>query len=221
MKVLPAPLEPTLQAFTSQMTQLHPYFKRFSIDIQDGQIVPTKSVDISDVVEYFKTNTETYKDTILDFDLMTYDYKAALDKIATLATTIQIGNIFIFKSAIKAALLPTRNGLSIGLSLNPQDTVEDLALEYNLNSIPCIQIMTIHAGPQGQPFIPDMLKKVDQLKGVGYRSSIYLDGAINKDSISVIQSRSNLPDFLCVGSYLTKAGAELEERVKYIKSIEQ
>jgi hypothetical protein len=33
-------------------------------------------------------------------------------------------------------------------------------------------------------------------------------------------SRKNLPDFACVGSYLTKSGDELEDRVKYLKSIE-
>jgi pentose-5-phosphate-3-epimerase len=80
--------------------------------------------------------------------------------------------------------------------------------------------MTVYAGAQGQSLVNSSLNKVDQLRDIDYRNEIYIDGAVNKQTLPVILTRKNLPDFACVGSYLTKSGDELEDRVKYLKSIE-
>lgn len=220
MKIVPAPLEPTLQAFSDQISRLLPYFKRFSLDIQDGKAVPTATLSINEISTYLSLNKEIFQDVIFDFDLMIEQYEPALDQIKELSQRVQIGNIVILKSVLGSSSIPMRDNLSIGLSLNPQDTIEDLTKQYNLNLLPAIQIMTIHAGPQGQSFIEDMLNKIDQLREVGYRSSIYIDGAVNKETLPHILSRENLPDFACVGSFLTRSESELEERVNYLKSIE-
>jgi pentose-5-phosphate-3-epimerase len=221
MKVLPAPLEPTLEKFSAQFLRLLPYFKRFSIDIQDGAAVQTKTVTIPEIISFFKENSTLPTDVLLDFDLMVTDYEAALDNLVELKQYVSIGNVVILKSVLRNNQIPFRDGISIGLSLNIQDEIKDLAFYGNLADIPCIQIMTINAGPQGQPFIPQELNKIDQLRLLGYRNSIYIDGAVNKDTLPAIILHPNRPDYLCVGSYLTKSGDDLEERVNYLKSIER
>ncbi|MEO6508866.1 MAG: hypothetical protein ABIO02_02845 [Patescibacteria group bacterium] len=218
MKILPALLEATIDSFAAQLTRLTPHFDRFSIDIQDGKVIPSTTISTSDILEYFKSQPPVSASPIFDFDLMTLDYEKALSDISELKKYISIGNIVIFKAALKGAHLPSHSDLVIGLSLDPPDTIEGLELEYNLNQVPCLQIMTIHAGPQGQSFIPELLNKIDQAKSLGYGSQIYIDGAVNSSSLPTILGHKNVPDFACVGSYLTKAGDELEERITFLKT---
>ena len=222
MKIVPAPLEESLEGVKTQLTRLVPYFDRFSIDILDGTILPAKTVPIRQIVEYLESNASHFQGKTFDFDLMSTQYEDALDQIEKLAQTVTVGNIVILKDALQSSQFPTRNGLVIGLSIDYQDYIEDLAHEYNLDTIPVIQIMTIHAGAQGLSFIPDSLNKIDQLRVAGYRSKIYIDGGVNNDSLPIILSQKNLPDFACVGSFLTKASdEELKERVEYLHSIEK
>ena len=219
MKVIPAPLEPTLDKFSAQMMRLLPYFKRFSIDILDGIAVPTKNITVKDVITFFK-GTPDLPDIVLDFDLMVSDYEAALNDISELKQYVRIGNIVILKSSVGKSPVPTRKDLAIGLSLNAHDEVSDLEYIGDLNILPCIQVMTIEAGGQGRPFIPDELLKIDQLRNANYRNLIYIDGAVNHETLPAISTLKNRPDFLCVGSYLTRSEDKLEERVNYLRSIE-
>ncbi len=77
--------------------------------------------------------------------------------------------------------------------------------------------MSIHPGPQGSPFIPQTLNKIDQLRQKNYRKKILLDGAVNQKTLPQILNKKNKPDVLCIGSFLTKAEDKLKERVEYLK----
>lgn len=220
MKFIPAPLESDIKSFSAQLQRLLPYYKRFSIDIQDGKVEPTISARIDEIVNFLLDKQSMFQDVTFDFDLMIEDYEGAIQEIVRLSKSLRIGNIVILSSALKNDSLPVEKDLVIGLSLNPQDTVVEIDRLYGLNNVPCMQIMTVHAGAQGQDFIADMLNKIDQLRQLDYRNIIYIDGAVNKVDIPTILSRKNLPDFACVGSFLTRSGDELEERVEYLKSVE-
>jgi pentose-5-phosphate-3-epimerase len=78
--------------------------------------------------------------------------------------------------------------------------------------------MSVNPGFQGSPFLPEMLNKIEQLRNIGYRKEIFLDGAVNEKTISVILSKKYRPDFICPGSYLTKA-KDLEKNVEYLREL--
>jgi len=78
--------------------------------------------------------------------------------------------------------------------------------------------MSVTPGVQGNPFLEETLNKIEQLRLLGYRKEIFLDGAVNEKTIPVILSKKYQPDFICPGSYLTKTKS-LEENVKYLKEI--
>lgn len=219
MKIIPAPEEPTIEGLSFQMNRLLPNFDRFSIDVQDGIAVPTSTASISGIVKYLSENKTLFRNVTFDFDLMVVEYKDALETLAKLRSDITIGNIVILRSVLKNDELPIIDGLSIGLSVNVQDDIETIGRLFNLKAIPSMQIMTVYAGAQGQPIVTQSLNKIDQLRDMYYRNEIYIDGAVNEHTLPVILSRKNLPDFACIGSYLTKAEDNLEERVKYLKSL--
>jgi pentose-5-phosphate-3-epimerase len=220
MKFVPALLTPTMEEFSEQMGLLLPHFDHFSIDIQDGKFVPSSTISTADLISYFETHQIT-KDKIFDFDLMTYDYEKSIKDIEAISQYVTVRNIFVHFSLLKEHTLPSHNLFTIGIALNPPDTIEVLALFGGPDKIPTMQIMTIYAGAQGQVFMPEMLKKVSSLKRNNYRFDIFIDGGVNATSLPLIIKEEFPPDFICVGSYLSKAGEELPKRIEYLHSIER
>ena len=78
-------------------------------------------------------------------------------------------------------------------------------MNYELRTMNCIQIMSVNPGFQGSKFLPETLKKIRALRQLDYGSDIYLDGGINERTIPIIKSQKDPPDFLCIGSFLTKS----------------
>ena len=140
------------------------------------------------------------------------------EKREKLKEIIKINYIFIHYSAISNFKSLAQKDESIGLTFNPQDQINDLTSHYALDTIPFLQIMSVTPGVQGNPFLEETLNKIEQLRLLGYRKEIFLDGAVNEKTIPVILSKKYQPDFICPGSYLTKTKS-LEENVKYLKEI--
>jgi pentose-5-phosphate-3-epimerase len=78
--------------------------------------------------------------------------------------------------------------------------------------------MSVVPGVQGNPFLPNTLKKIEQLRVLGYRNKIFLDGAVNDKTIPFINKQKFKPDVVCPGSFLTKA-KDLEKNVKYLDKL--
>ena len=224
MQTVPSLLEKNPQDLFFQINRLSKYFSRFQIDIADEIFVPNKTVQIE---ELFNKDS-LYKDSLFfDFHLMVKDYGTEIKKLEKLRNLLNIKYVFIHFSAI-GNLPAGRQGwkleignfssLPIGLTLNPQDQVDDLARQYDLNKIPFLQIMSVNPGFQGSPFLPEMLNKIEQLRNLGYRKEIFLDGSVNEKTIPVISAKKYRPDFVCPGSFLTKA-KDLKKNVEYLNKL--
>ncbi|MBP9691644.1 hypothetical protein KBD81_06215, partial [Candidatus Woesebacteria bacterium] len=136
-------------------------------------------------------------------------------------------NVNVRTVLINASLRPKLNELSreydfaIGLDVSPEQEIEGIADHYDLSLVPSIQIMTVSPGFQGSPFLPDMLMKIQQLREHDYSGEILIDGGINSTTIPLINSHKYMPDILCIGSFLTKAGDELESRINDLRTLEE
>ncbi len=223
MQVVPSILEKTPQDWLIQLRRLLPYFRHFQIDIEDGKFVSTTTVQVSQLLSYLSTNKLVLPEScIFDFDLMTKDIDQHLQSVAEISKYIPVQNIFLHPPSPQE-FVNFQNKFphfSFGISLNPEDSVEMLKKNYDLKNLPIIQIMSIHPGPQGQTFLPDMLKKVEQLRERDYRNKIYLDGGLNERTIPVVLGKKYTPDYLCVGSFLTKT-EDVKQRVLFLESLLQ
>ena len=217
MQICPSMPEPTMDALAATINRLSPFYNYFQIDIGDGIFVNNRTVQIDDISKNYKQFNK-YQSLVFDFHLMVSDFEKDILKLNQLKKLINIRNIFIHFSAIKnfKLIISNLSPLPIGLTLNPQDQISDLTSQYNLNIIPCIQIMSVIPGVQGNPFLPDMLKKIEQLRVLGYRNNIFLDGAVNDKTLPFINKQKYKPDVICPGSFLTKA-KDLEKNVKYLE----
>ena len=216
MQICPSMPLPTMEALATNINKLSPFYKYFQIDICDGIYVNNRTVQIEDIIKGYK-QINNYQSSVFDFHLMVKDYETDIKKLEKLRNSITIKNVFIhFDLLPNYELLTTNYSLSIGLTLNPQDQVGDLVSRYDLKSIPTIQIMSFVPGVQGNPFIPNTLNKIEQLRVLGYKSKIFLDGAVNDKTLPYINKQKFKPDVVCPGSFLTKA-KDLEENVQYLK----
>jgi D-allulose-6-phosphate 3-epimerase len=207
MIIIPTILEKELDLVFFQIQKLSSRFDVFQIDIADGQFVPNRTITIEEITRSIQNGRFPIDNKHrFDFHLMVNDIGQNLKELKKLSELIKINNVLIHYPHFATDYEPF-NEFFIGLVLNPGDSVFELKQRSDINSIPIIQIMTVVPGFQGSPFISEMLNKIDQLKQANYRNKIYLDGGINDQTLSLISSRKNLPDVLCLGSFLTKITA--------------
>ncbi|ALO47361.1 ribulose-phosphate 3-epimerase [Pseudohongiella spirulinae] len=79
-------------------------------------------------------------------------------------------------------------GCQAGLVLNPATGIE--CLEYVLDKVDLILVMSVNPGFGGQKFIPSALKKLAQLRNIidesGYDIRLEVDGGVTVDNIAEI-----------------------------------
>lgn len=219
MKIAPTLLNYTIDECVNQFNRLSLYFSTFQIDIQDGKFIKNKTLILKDYFRALeKSGQERISSSLFDFHFQNLTFQDDIALLSSRKDFLKIGFLFIHYS-----LKPNFQELkklypffSFGIVLSPEDEVDIVLKTYTIDILPAIQIMTIHPGPQGSPFIPETLKKIEQLRLKDYRNKIYLDGAINQNTIPLILSLKNQPDCLCIGSFLTKA-ENLKERLDYLK----
>ncbi|KKQ36157.1 MAG: Ribulose-phosphate 3-epimerase [Candidatus Roizmanbacteria bacterium GW2011_GWA2_37_7] len=224
MKTVPTLL--TLDRFelSDELELFQTYYDRIQIDVADGVLVPNVTTQIDEFVELIEHDyIEMKPKTKLDFHLMVKNYKPELEKITKLQeeSNIQINTVLINSgNHPDINKLKTLYTFTIGLDIFPSTEIDDITLYHDLNNINHIQIMTVEPGFQGSPFLPEMLNKITQLREHHYSGEILIDGGVNNTTLQLIQSQKHRPDIICIGSYLTKAGDDLEYRVKALKKFE-
>ncbi len=213
MQIIPALLEKSPGGLLANVEKLLPYFPHFQIDIEDRAFVQNKSIRIEDL-------PKLPTDAAFDFHLMTKDYENDLKLLDELKNNIKIETVFLhFSLNPKYSLLTAKySSFSLALVLNPEDSVENLLTKYEVSQLPAIQIMSVSPGLQGQDFLPEALKKIEQLRISGYRSKVFLDGGINDKTIPLITSLNYKPDFLVVGSFLVNA-EDIAQRVHELNKL--
>lgn len=220
MDICPSILESDATNYLSQIKRLSPYFKYFQIDIADGIFVDNKTAPLNQVIETVKkTDPAELRDITLDFHLMVKDYATEIKKLEEISGMVKIKNVLVHFSVVNNFGFDVLkfSPFSVGIVLNPDESVENLKSSFNLEQIPSIQIMSVIPGAQGKPFMPETLNKIDQLRSLDYRSEIFLDGAVNSKTLPAINEMKSKPDFVCPGSYLTKCpDNELKQRSDYL-----
>ena len=93
-----------------------------------------------------------------------------------------------------------KKGLKVGCALSPATPLE--SLDYLLDDIDVVLIMTVNPGFKGQSFVPQMLNKIYDLKNIlikrGLKTKISVDGSVNYKTIPAMID--NGADILVLGS---------------------
>ena len=168
----------------------------YHVDIMDGHFV--KNITLS---PFFVSTLKRVSKLPIDVHLMTEypdDYieelaKAGADYICPHAETIN-------KDAFRIINKIKSFGCKAGIVLNPATPIE--WIKYYTHLLDKITIMTVDPGFAGQPFIPEMLGKIKELKELkeknGYKYLIEVDGSCNERTFDILTEAG--AEVLIVGS---------------------
>ncbi len=104
------------------------------------------------------------------------------------------------ESNFKPVLDKYDTNLDIGIVVKAESNMKDIEFYKQFSEV---QLMTIITGKQGNPFIPEVLDRVEWLREEGFEGIISLDGSVNLQSAQLIRNFD--VSRVSVGSFFSKA----------------
>lgn len=171
------------------------------LDVMDGHFVPNITFGPS-IIKAVRTRT----DKVFDCHLMIEPCDPFLAAFADAGCNI----ITVHAEAtthLDRSLQAIRNlGKKAGVSLNP--STPEYVLEYVLDRIDLILLMTVNPGFGGQKFIPEVVDKVERVKSmIGARPiDIEIDGGVTPETAPLVAAAG--ANVLVAGSAVFKGGTQ-------------
>ena len=175
------------------------------LDVMDGHFVPNITFG-PPVIKAIRNRT----DKVFDCHLMIAPADPYLAAFADAGCDI----ITVHAEAgphLDRSLQTIRNlGKKAGVSLNP--ATPESAIEYVLDRLDLILLMTVNPGFGGQAFIPAVVEKVKRVKALIGRRPIHIeiDGGVTPETAPLVTAAG--ADVLVAGSAIFKGGAEAAYR---------
>jgi ribulose-phosphate 3-epimerase len=191
IEVIPTIIAESNSDLESKIKKIEPYTSRVSIDIMDGAFVPNKTVGVGEISK-LKTNL------MLDLHLMIAEPESQIDEwLQTKADRI----IIHFESKGDLSLILAkihRQNKRAGLAINPETSISQV--ENLIPLVDLVQVMTVHPGQYGAPFVDETVSKISDFHGKYPQTPIAVDGGINPETAKkVIVAGATI---LNVGSYI-------------------
>ena len=165
------------------------------LDVMDGHFVPNLTFGPS-IISSIRNKTKKCFDThlmISNPDEYIEQYKNAGSDIITVHKEV-CGHLDKTLSSIKTA------GCKAGVSINPGTDIS--GLEYVLDKIDLILVMSVNPGFGGQKFINSSIKKIKKIKELvqNFNIDIEVDGGIDDKTATLVKNAG--ADILVSGSFI-------------------
>jgi len=138
------------------------------VDVMDGHFVPNLTIGIP-VVEALKKVARRP----LDVHIMISDPVAYAERYVKAGAAMLTCHV---ETRPEALALIRKAGAKAGLAINPETDVA--RARDHLSQADMILVMSVHPGFGGQSFMPEVLPKIEQLRGWGFAGDIEIDGGI-------------------------------------------
>jgi len=195
MKIVPAVLANNIDEFELRIQQAEGFAEYIQIDLMDGVFVPTQSFP-SEKISSLKTSLS------FEVHLMV---KHPLAYFSRIDTPHLKKVIFHVESDVKHKELIQNiheRGLKAGLAINPETDIE--TFKDLVDDIDTLMFLTVNPCCYGNPFKPDVLKKISKARQIFKEKVIGADGGVSLDNL---KSFFNIGvDYVCVGSRIFLSG---------------
>lgn len=180
------------------------------IDVMDGHFVPNITFGPA-VVKAVRP----YTDKVFDVHLMIEPVTAYIEPFVKAGADIVTVHAEADKHLDRLLQYIKSFGVKAGVSLNPS-TPENV-LEYVLDKIDLVLVMTVNPGFGGQSFISSQLKKIKRIKSmIGSRPiELEVDGGVNPETARLCRAAG--ADVLVAGSAVFGNG-KYAENIRVLKS---
>lgn len=167
------------------------------IDVMDGHFVPNLTMGPMIVDSVAKIATKP-----LDIHLMVQNNSFFVDLFAPLKPKYLSFHIEEEKHANRLVQKIRDYGISPAIVLNPHTTLE--SIDYLLEYVDMVLLMSVNPGFGGQKFIPNVLEKIkclkDKIEMKNPRCLIEVDGGVSDQNITDLKDSG--VDIVVAGSYI-------------------
>ena len=149
-----------LTRFREQVEILNERADMYHIDIMDGHFVPNITLS-----PFFVEQLRKITQLPLDVHLMVERPSDYIEELARVGATYISPHVETLNGIAFRVIDSIRKyGCKVGIVLNPETSIE--TIKYYIHLVDKITIMTVDPGFAGQPFIPEMLEKIKELKRI-------------------------------------------------------
>lgn len=185
------------------------------IDVMDGNFVPNISFGVP-VIECIRS----YTDKIFDVHLMVHEPDYLLESLKAAGADIVTVHVEACTHIHRTIQHIKSLGMRAGIVLNPATPLE--TLEYILDDLDMVLLMSVNPGFGGQSYIPAVTKKISDLRKMidarQLKTEIEVDGGVSlKNADEVIQAGA---DVLVAGSAVFK-GNRTENVRRFLEIFEK
>ena len=182
------------------------------VDVMDGHFVPNLTIGPVVVESIAKVVTKP-----LDIHLMVEDNNFFIDLFAPLKPEFISFHIESEQHANRVANKIRELGIRPAVVLNPHTPVE--SIEYLLEYLDMVLLMSVNPGFGGQKFIPNVVEKSSRLKDLILKRNpnclIEVDGGVSDANVEQLKSAG--VDIVVAGSYVFGHKEGLEAAIKSLK----
>ncbi|RUM57376.1 MAG: ribulose-phosphate 3-epimerase [Nautilia sp.] len=169
------------------------------VDVMDGHFVPNMTIGPVVVESVAKTSTKP-----LDIHIMVEDNNFFIDLFAHLKPEY-LSFHYESEKHHNRIIQKLRNlGIKPSIAINPATNVD--VLEYMIEDLDMVLLMSVNPGFGGQKFIPNVLEKAKRLKDMIEKRNpnclIEVDGGVSDKNI--IELKNSGVDVVVAGSYVFK-----------------
>lgn len=177
------------------------------LDIMDGHFVPNITFGPL-VVKAIKPHTNLF----LDVHLMIENPDKYIKDFVEAGADLIVVHVETVPHLHRSIQTIKELGVKAGVALNPATSLK--TLDYIIDDLDLVLLMSVNPGFGGQTFIPQVLHKIKELKNIvderGLKLDIQVDGGVNtKTAASIVKAGANV---LVAGSAIFG----LEDRKKAI-----
>jgi len=205
--VIPSILAKTPEEFTAMVRKLEPHTKRVHLDIIDGEFAPTTTI------KGYKELLECKTDLLFDVHLMVkkpaeqlkHWFETRADRIILHAEAE--GDMLTMLEELE------QNGKRRALALNPETPFQNVG--SFLPHLDFMQFMTVNPGFYGSPFVPEVIGKIEQFRGMYPHMAIAVDGGITPETAPQVCTAG--ASILVVGSYIMNS-QDISKTIKNLQT---
>ncbi|WP_169973704.1 MULTISPECIES: ribulose-phosphate 3-epimerase [unclassified Campylobacter] len=175
------------------------------VDVMDGHFVPNLTIGPLVVSAVAKASTKP-----LDIHLMVQNNTFFADLFLPLKPKFLSFHIEEEKHPLRLIDHIRKNGVSPAITLNPHTPIE--TLEYIINEIDMVLLMSVNPGFGGQKFIPSVLEKARKLREMieckNAKCLIEVDGGVTGLNVAELDEAG--VDIVVAGNYIFSSNSYAE-----------
>jgi ribulose-phosphate 3-epimerase len=224
---VPAVLPKHIDEIHSLVTRVGNSAKVIQIDICDGSYVEARTWPyVGPTLPTFNDDFELPGWEIFDFefDLMIRNPELHIENLKNCGPSKVVLHVesSSLEGIVQAAEKLSLYDIEVGLAIQNDVDFEKVRTLYTILSQKNIhiyfQVMGIDTiGKQGEPFSPKTISTVEKVHAEYPEILIQIDGAVNETSARKLVEAGATS--LVLGSYLSRSGESVDEKIKYLKSL--